>query len=271
LKELWVPLSAAIAQQRKVETIANNIANANTVGFKKDDLVFKEYLQAYEKGLEDQDLPRKEWKPSDFYKSYGAEDSQVKVDGSYSDFTQAELKPTGNPLDLGIQGKGFFEVLTPNGTRLTRNGSFTVSKDGLLSTDKGYPVLSKLDPAIAQPEGQSPTNRVIKLSNSKLNVTMEGDLFQDGKQIGSLSLLTPKEFPKLRKEGTSLFANGDPQNLMVSTELTIHQGVLEQSNVNAITEMSELIKANRHFESIQRGIKVYDSMSSKMVNDISGY
>ena len=134
LKNIWVPLSGQIAQQRKVETIANNIANANTAGFKKDSLVFKEHLTALTKGADIVDLPRKEWKPDDFYRSQGAENAYVKVDGSYTDFEQGPLSPSHNPLDLALFGKGFFEVLTPTGIRFTRKGNFTISKDGELVT-----------------------------------------------------------------------------------------------------------------------------------------
>ena len=89
MKELWVPLSGALAQQKRVETIANNVANANTPAFKRDQAVFKEHLTAYEKGT-DIDLPNKEWAPEDFYRSYGAEKANVKVDGTYTNF---KLRP----------------------------------------------------------------------------------------------------------------------------------------------------------------------------------
>ena len=93
MRELWVPLSGAIAQQKQVETIANNVANVNTPGFKRDQVVFKEYLAALEKGADQQgvDLPQKEWKPEDFYRSYNSEDSFVKVDGSFTNHEQGQL------------------------------------------------------------------------------------------------------------------------------------------------------------------------------------
>ena len=95
LKNLWVPVSAAIAQQRKVDSIANNVANINTPGFKKDELIFKEYLVALDKGVEDINMPRKEWSPKDFYHTQGAQNSFVKVDGSYTIHKQGQLTPTG--------------------------------------------------------------------------------------------------------------------------------------------------------------------------------
>jgi flagellar basal-body rod protein FlgF len=142
LKNIWVPLSGQIAQQRKVETIANNIANANTAGFKKDRLTFKEHLTALDKGLDDVDVPREDWSPNDFYKTQGSQNAHVKVDGSYTVHEQGQLNPTNNPLDFALHGKGFFEVLTPHGVRFTRKGNFAVSKEGELITDSGFKLLS---------------------------------------------------------------------------------------------------------------------------------
>ena len=84
MKNIWVPLSGQVAQQHKVETIANNVANANTVGFKKDQIVFKEHLTALTKGIDDIDIPRKEFSPADFYHTQGAENAMVAVDGSFT-------------------------------------------------------------------------------------------------------------------------------------------------------------------------------------------
>lgn len=133
MKNIWVPLSGQIAQQQKVDTIANNIANANTAGFKKDSLTFKEYLVSLDKGSTDINLPNKEFSPDDFYRSEGAENAYVKVDGSYTNFEQGALKPSNNPLDIALNGKGFFEVLTPSGIRFTRKGTSPSLLKGKLS------------------------------------------------------------------------------------------------------------------------------------------
>ena len=277
MKELWVPLSGAIAQQRKVETIANNVANANTPGFKKDQLVFKEHLTQFEKG-HDQDinLPHKEWKPGDFYKSYGAESAKVKVDGSFTDFEQGQLTPTGNSLDLALHGKGFFEILTPNGVRYTRQGALTINTQGQLVTQSGNPVLSKLeqatiDSATAEAPLPSPQERVITLPNGRMTVNLQGEILVNNQKINDLSVVEFKDIQSLRKEGNSHFINKDLNNFKSITGTNVQQGFIEQSNVNAVYEMSELIKANRQFESIQKVIKVYDTISGKGVNEIAKF
>jgi flagellar basal-body rod protein FlgG len=268
MKELWVPLSGAIAQQRKVDTIANNVANANTPGFKKDQLTFKEYMTTLEKGYQDIDLPRKEWAPEDFYRSYGAEHAQVQVDASYTDFTQGQLSPTGNNLDIGLRGKGFLEVQTPNGIRYSRRGILSIRSDGTLITDQGYPVLAKSNDPQAPADG-----RQIKLpaGSRSIAITLQGDIYADNQPVAKLNISEFNDIQALRKEGGGLFINKDLNNLKAETKTSVHQGFVEQSNVNAVSEMSELIKAHRHFEAIQNVIKTYDQVSQKGVNEIGKF
>ena len=280
MKDLWVPLSGAISQQRNVETIANNVANANTPGFKRDQLVFKEYLTAVDKGLEDIDLPNREFKPEDFYHSQGAESSKVKVAGSYTIHEQGQLVPTGNVLDFGLNGKGFFEVLTPNGIRYTRRGSMTLDPSGKLVTTQGFPILSKIDKAVletnerglANVETQDPLDRIIQIEGSRINTNLQGELSVDGKKLTDLAIVEFNDVHALKKEGNSLFINEDFKNIKTEGEskTSVHQGFQEQSNVNAVSEMAALIKANRHFGSIQKVIKAYDNMSGKS-NEISKF
>lgn len=275
MKELWVPLSGALAQQRKVETIANNVANANTTAFKRDQLAFKEYLTAQQKGV-DIDLPNKEWAPEDFYRSYGAENSMVEVTGSYTNFEQGQIRPTNNPLDLAINGKGFIEVLTPNGIRFTRNGALTVNNQGELTTKDGYPILSKQEipkeiNERALASLPKPDERVIKLIESPLSINHQGQIYQNDQIVSEISIVEFKDTDGLMKEGKSLFINNDITNLKQPEESRVLQGSLETSNVNAIKEMSELIKAHRNFESMQKVIKTYDSMASKAYNEIGKF
>ncbi|MES2528267.1 MAG: flagellar hook-basal body protein [Bdellovibrionota bacterium] len=277
---IWVPLSGQVAQQRKVETIANNVANANTVGFKKDQLVFKEHLTALTKGVEDIDIPRKEFSPADFYHTQGAENSMVAVDGSYTIFEQGQLQPTSNPLDVGLQGEGFMEVLTPNGIRFTRKGNFSMNREGELVTDQGYKVLTAVagapagnrDPA-SLPSYPKPEDRVVRIpTDAKITITREGDVVTKDGPISKISVVEFVDSHALRKEGNSLYITPDEANVRRSDIKTVvHQGFLEGSNVNAIEEMSELIKAHRHFESIQKAINAYDSISGKAANDIGKF
>lgn len=280
MKNIWVPLSGQVAQQRKVETIANNVANANTVGFKKDQLVFKEHLTALTKGVDDIDIPRKEFAPEDFYHTQGAENAMVSVDGSYTIFEQGQMQPTSNPLDVGLQGDGFIEVLSPNGVRFTRKGNFSINREGELVTDQGFKVLSAVagapagtrDPA-SLPDYPKPEERVVRIpTDAKITITREGDVVTKDGPVTKLSVVEFLDKHALRKEGSSLYITPDESNVIRNDIKTIvHQGFLEGSNVNAIEEMSELIKAHRHFESIQKAINAYDSISGKAANDIGKF
>lgn len=275
MKNIWVPLSGQIAQQRKVETIANNIANANTNGFKKDRLAFKEYMSALDNPSTDIDIPPGEFSPDDFYRSRGMENSYVKVDGSYTDFGQGALKPTRNSFDMALFGNGLFEVLTPNGVRFTRNGSFSLNAKGELVTAQGFQVLSKLDQEQANdPNANNDVkDRIINLSGLKnFSVSKEGEIFSAQGKIASLSVVEFNDLNAIRKEGSTLYINNDLKNIKRNEVVTsVNQGFVEGSNVNAVKEMSELINAHRHFDNIQNAIKTYDSISSKIVNDISKF
>lgn len=280
MKNIWVPLSGQIAQQRKVETIANNIANANTAGFKKDRLVFEEHLTALNKGLEDVDVPREDWSPKDFYRSQGAQNAYVKVNGSYTIHEQGPLVPTKNPLDLALHGKGFFEVLTPTGIRYTRNGTFSVSKDGELVTGRGYKLLSAIQAADSQGGDTTALNsdtdiesRILKLPpRTQVSISKEGEIFSKQGSLGKISVVEFNDIHALKKQGHSLYINNATENVQrENIKTAVNQGFIEGSNVNAIQEMSELIKAHRHFENIQKAISTYDSISGKAVNDITKF
>ena len=278
MKNIWVPLSGQIAQQRKVETIANNIANANTAGFKKDQLVFKEHLTALsDKGGEVIDLPRKEWKPDDFYRSQGAENAFVKVDGSYINFEQGSMTPTDNPFDLALFGKGFFEVSTPTGVRYTRKGNFNLSKDGELVTAQGFKLLLEQNDKAKATENITDENaiseRVVKLPpGSKISISKDGSLFSKEGLIGRISVVEFKDPQALRKQGHSLYINNATDNISrLNLKTRVNQGFIEGSNVNAIQEMSELITAHRHFENIQKAINNYDTLAGRIVNDIADF
>jgi flagellar basal-body rod protein FlgG len=239
--------------------------------------VFKEYLAALEKGDAQVELPQKEWKPDDFYRSYNSEDAFVKVDGAYTLHEQGQLSPTGNAFDNALNGPGFFEVLTPNGVRYTRKGNFTINNEGKLVTDQGFLLLSKAPPLLAGLDGKMvsntpPESRTINIGNNKFSISLDGQVFSGSNKTADLALTEFADVHALKKEGSSLFINTNQLNVKTGDGKTsVHQGFIEQSNVNAVSEMSSLINANRNFESIQRVIKTYDTMSGKAVNEISKF
>ena len=193
-------MSGAIAQSQRLDTIANNIANANTAGFKKQDQVFNEYLTANEKPPDVIQVPRIPASIESFYDTQGGDKSYVNSKGTYTDFTQGAMRPTGNNLDLGLEGEGFFEILTPQGIRLTRNGAFRIDSTGRLINQQGYPVLR-------EGQGQDPTQRIITIDEgARATISYEGDIFANSNQVASLSIVEPNNKDALQKVGQSLYS-----------------------------------------------------------------
>ena len=263
-KGIYTAVSGAMAQSAKLDTIANNLANVNTPGFKRDSQIFREYLTAYEKEPGTITVPRVPASIESFYDMQGGDKSYVDTAGTFTDFTQGGLRQTGNPLDLAIDGKGFFEVATPDGVKLTRSGSFSIDSDGRLVTKQGYPVLSEGSP------GQDPASRQIRFSDSNVQIGESGAIFQAGQNLGKLSIIEVGNRDALQKIGQNLYTFKDTINpeVTVPTNAKVQQGMIETSNVNVVREMTDMIAATRTFESTQKAIQAYDQMAGKAVNDV---
>lgn len=262
-KGVYTALSGAIAQSTKLDTIANNIANVNTPGFKKDKQVFEEYLTANQKPPQVIQAPRITASIESFYDMQGGDKSYVDTKGTFTDFSQGGLKPTGNALDLAIDGKGFFEIATPQGVRLTRAGNFTLDGNGQLVTKEGYPVLKASEP------GADPATRTIRMTGAgAISISDNGEVFQGTESLGKVSVVDVTNVDSLHKLGSSLYGFKPGMNAEVTNQQnpSLKQGFLETSNVNIVQEMTDMIMTNRVFESTQKAISTYDSISDKLVN-----
>lgn len=264
-KGIFTAVSGAIAQTAKMDTIANNLANVNTPAFKRDSQLFREYLSSYEKEPGTITVPRIPASIESFYDMQGGDKSYVDLRGTTTDFTQGAMKSTGNPLDIAIEGEGLIEVLSPEGIRLTRNGSMSVDSEGRLVTKQGYLVLREGAP------GQDPATRAIQLSGvSNVVISAGGEVFDGNQNLGRLSVLNPGNKDALQKIGNSLYGVKENQNpeFTIAGSAQFHQGFLESSNVNIIREMTDMISATRVFESTQKAIQAYDQMAGKVANDV---
>lgn len=263
-KGIYTAVSGAIAQNARLETIANNLANVNTPGFKRDGQLFREYLSSYEKEPSAIQVPRVPASIESFYDMQGGDKSFVDLNGTYTDFQQGVLKTTGNPFDVGVEGEGFFEVLTPQGLRLTRMGTFSVDGEGRLVTKQGHPVLRDGG------AGGDPLQRVIRVAGGSVTLSANGDLYENGENVARLSVVQVGNKEALQKIGTGLYGFRDnlEPDLSAAQDVKLHQGSLEMSNVNLIQEMTDMIAASRTFESTQKAIQAYDQMQQKVVNDV---
>ncbi|MEY4616127.1 MAG: flagellar basal-body rod protein FlgF [Pseudomonadota bacterium] len=263
IKGLYTAVSGAMAQNLRLETVANNLANVNTPGFKKDTQIFKEYLTANEKPPSVIQTPKVPASIESFYDMQGGDKSFVDSAGTYSDFSQGGLKATGNALDLALDGKGFFEIASPRGVKFTRNGSFSIDGQGQLVNKEGWPVLKRAEP------GVTPDQRVIKIPvGAKLNVNENGEILFDGEVAAQISVIDLLDPDSLQKEGNSVFGLKENMNPQLTNVVNpqLRQGFVETSNVNIIQEMTDMISATRLFESSQKAIQAYDSMADKLVN-----
>lgn len=258
-KGIYTAVSGAIAQSARLDTIANNLANLGTHGFKRDQQVFREYLTSYEKGMPDITAPRIPASIESFYNMQGGDKSYVDLAGTATIFEQGILQQTGNPLDLAIEGDGFFEVETPNGTMMTRQGNFKMNALGELVNGQGHPVIL-----------EDGTNLTLANGSREIAVTPEGYIFVDNVVRGRLSIVSVENKDALHKIGNSLYVlreNFDPE-LLENPIFKIHQGYLESSNVNALQEMAEMINATRTFEATQKAIQAYDRMSEQLTKEV---
>ena len=264
-KGIYTALSGGIAKGHEIELIANNLANANTPGFKRDTGTFNEYLTELRKPDDVRGVQREITAATLFEGRPVGDKSFVEMDSIYTDYRQGTVQHSGRDLDIALEGKGFLEVKTPAGVWYTRQGNLTVSADGRLVTNNGYPVLAR---GGAQGEGDA-EGRVIRLGIGKVEITSDGILKQNGQKVAQISLQEFQEDQWLEKVGNSYFRNTDPKNIKAETAATrVHQGYVESSNVNPIKEMTRLIEATRAYESHMQAVKTYQEIDLKSVNEI---
>lgn len=228
-------LSGSMAQETALEVINNNLANINTTGYKKDHVTFKEYMAKAENTPE---LTRK-------YADYAV------FNDIGTDFSNGAIKHTGNALDLALEGKGFFTIQTNNETAYTRNGTFTINSNNELVTQEGYRVLGNTGP--------------ITLPDGEITISQDGIVTVGGAEIDKLKIVVLDHVQKL---GSSLFKRSPNTVERQDEDTRILQGALEMSNVNPISELTEMIKTVRSYETLLKLISGMDELSGRGINDL---
>lgn len=246
LKNIYAPLSGGVAQERVLEIIANNLANTNTNGFKEEKVSFAA-MAADPWPAYANPAPPAPFKMSmdSVYPLHGNEMGYAALAKVETDFTQGPLRRTGNNLDLALSGQGFFVIDTPFGERLSRDGGFSLSPDGVLMTKSGFAV-----------QGQS--GAIGGLSEGNMRVTADGEVWEGERFIDKLRLVSPEEKGVMQKIGDNLYAHdGAPENLKPYAGQVL-QGNIEGSNVNAMRNLSNMIVAHRTYEALQKTVKAHD-------------
>lgn len=253
MRSLSIAATGMLAQELNVEVISNNIANLNTTGYKEQRAEFEDLLYQNLRRVGSESSDQGTIVPAGVQIGLG-----VTTGAVYRITTQGDLTSTGNPLDLAIQGKGYFEVLMPDGTdAFTRAGSFQVSPTGQIVTQDGFVV----QPAITIPQGAT----AISINSSgTVQVTIPGQV--QPQTVGQLTLSSFFNEGGLQAKGDSLFlqtaSSGPPTAGVPGTTGfgTINQGFLENSNVDPVQEITNLITAQRAYEMNSKVITTSDQM-----------
>ena len=236
--------------ETQMDAVANNLANVDTVGYKEDQPAFKEILSRTMgvAGSSDEET----FATQDHLAPYsGVGVSYVTTADMGKNFSTGRLTPTGNDTDLAIvSNKGFFSILTPQGERYTRAGSFRLNQDRQLVTADGYQVVGKDGPLI--------------IKNGKFQLADDGTISVDDQPQGGLKIVTFPYPERLQKLGGAMFAPVDPENnARIMEDVQVSQGFVESSNVDAVREMTRMIEANRAYTTMQRAITAADEMNQK--------
>ncbi|HHW57347.1 MAG TPA: flagellar basal-body rod protein FlgF [Clostridia bacterium] len=247
LRGLYSAASGMITQSKIMDVLSNNLANINTAGYKKDVVVTSSFPHFEVTRYGGDDVPRDG--------KIGRMDYGVLIDTFHTVFEEGAFSQTNGKLDFAIDGNGFFVVNTPNGERYTRDGSFTLTKEGYLVTKEGYFV-----------EGE---NGPIQLSQGDISVDELGNVINNGQLVDRLKIVDFDNYDGLRKEGNNLFFidnNATVQSIPATGK--VKQGFLEQSNVNSVKEMVNVISVMRNYEANQKVVVAFDETLGKAVNEV---
>jgi flagellar basal-body rod protein FlgF/flagellar basal-body rod protein FlgG len=231
------------AQSQALEVIGHNLANVNTAGYRGDQTTFQSLLAVS--------------RPTVPNVLNLATNNFGVLEGTHMDESAGSLQTTGNPLDVGIEGSGFFVIQTARGTRYTRNGAFQVSTSGTLVTAAGDPVYG--DPSL-KPKG------LINLPRGAVSIASDGTVSVNGAVTGTIRL---EEFPPgttLTAEGGSLLAA--PAGVgQLAQHSRLRQSTLESSNVNPMTSVVALLSVQREAEMLQRALSLFDTSLNQIASN----
>ena len=230
---IYVATAGAVSQSQTLDIVANNIANASTTGYRAQKPTFESAMA----DAQTQDL------------------SFVRVGTTATDTRAGALKQTGNPLDLALVGDGFFAVETPRGPRYTRAGDFRLNSEGQLVNAAGLAARARGGGTISVPEG-----------TSDLQVDATGRVLADGEEVGQLDVARFAD-AKMEREGANLFAVRDGRRLEQGLP-EIVAGSLEQSNVNIVRGVVDMVRVSRSYESMLRVVETYKQIDSRTARQV---
>jgi flagellar basal-body rod protein FlgF/flagellar basal-body rod protein FlgG len=244
---LYISAEGAQAQSRRVEIIANNLANVDTLGFKRELAICQaRYAESIEQGLE-----------SPGAGSIDDIGGGIMVRQTKADYSPGPVRRTENPSDVAIEGEGFFAVRKGDETLLTRAGNFRITSTGELVTQQGYSVLSDAGTPI-----------VVNPGNGPWEITTTGGVRQRDGSPQNLALVKPASYNDLTKVGENLFRATDQTEPLPPADRRVAAGYVELSAVRPTVEMTALIEASRLLEANVNLMKAQDEMLAGLINRV---
>ena len=244
---LLIGLSRQVALQRELDVVSNNIANMNTSGYKADAAIFEEFLSPTARAAETRNRV-----------------SFVHDRATWHDLRQGTVEQTGNPLDIAVQGKGFFAVQTPRGERYTRNGALQLNANGELVTASGYPVLGDNGPIRFQS-----TDRNIMIAQDGTISVQEGTQSQASALRGRLRVVNFNRPEQLQKDGDGAFSTAANNPAQPDTESRVLQGSVEKSNVRSVVEMTRMIEVTRSYTQVAAMLQQQGDMRQSAIQKLA--
>ncbi len=276
VRSIFTGASGMMVTMEEMNTVANNLANVNTDGYKRETTVTKAFPEMLIRRLNDDGQVKFPLGSYDLAPVVGKLGTGVEFNESYIRFEQGSLLNTGNDFDMALEGEGFFSVMTEEGERFTRNGNFKIDKDGFLTDSHGFKL-----------EGEK---GFIQIAQNNFQIDKEGNIYvnldyrpedfvdkagNEWKNMTLVDKLKIVDFPErryLQKDGRTLYKESDfsgPAAIAQGTERPqVLQGVLEKSNVDPVIEMTRMIEINRLYEANQRVIQTADNTLNKTVNQV---
>lgn len=256
VKALYTAWTGLRNEERRMDVVTNNMANANTTGYKKIDVTSQSFDRQL--AVKINDLTE----GTDVIRGLGGVNPGVKIGETYFDMTQGNFRQTSDLYNFALSGKGFFTISTTDKSgaehiRYTRDGDFTVTKDGFLVTKDGDFVLGSDGNRI-----QIPDAGTIEISVNEL-----GEIYSGNNYVATLGIRDFENYEYLSSYGENMYEPVEGAR-MIDADATVAQGYLEMSNVNMVTEMVDMIAVTRAYETNQKMIQTVDKVLDKTVNNI---
>ncbi|AQS91629.1 MULTISPECIES: flagellar basal-body rod protein FlgF [Gluconobacter] len=216
----YIALSRMDAQQRAMSVVADNMSNASTVGYKRENVLFSDFL-SHQHGSK---------------QAEGADTESYTQDrATYRDFQQGDMQSTGNPLDLALGGEGYFQIRTANGVRLTRAGRFEEQQDGAVVDESGNALLDRDGQPIVLPQ-----------TDHRITISADGVISTETGEQGQIGIVTAQDDNRLQAEGSRLLRTDQPTTAVERPNIV--QGMVEGSNVQMMTEVTKMMEIQRNFQ-----------------------